>query len=454
MKDITRKSVFFFISFLAVSGVALIGSGLIFSSGKSVHAKEAPAVIPQSVSVSTQTVVAVHLKPKYVRGVHLTSWVAGSQKLRQPLEKLVEETEINTFVIDIKEYEGEVYLPGYKKADEYKCFTNAIPDAQKYIAELKKKNIYLIARIVTFKDNQLPKRRPDLAVKDVNGGLWKDRAGLTWLDPYNKENWDYNIGLAEHAVKMGFDEIQFDYVRFPSDGNMKNCRYIQPHSSVTASAAIVNFLEAAHKRLKPLGVNIGIDVFGLTTTVTGDMGIGQKIVEMTRWADFVSPMVYPSHYAKGEYGIPDPNKAPYHTVYLSLESAKRRIPVSKIRPYLQDFSLGVHYGSKELLEQIQACYDNDVAEWLLWNPRCVYTRQAFKSKEFSGVYEKKPLPSYIHPRKAPNTVELSTASVLGVEISSAALKDTLTKESTTAFLVPQIPAADIKPSTSTTGAAK
>jgi hypothetical protein len=430
MKDVRRRTFFFFMSFLSVSAVALVGSGMIFSSGKSAEL---------STAVSTQTAVSpagVHQKPKYVRGVHLTAWVAGSQKLRQPLEKLIEDTELNTLVIDIKEYEGEIYLPGYKKAEDYKSFTRAVPDFEKYIAELKKKNIYLVARIVVFKDNFLPKKRPDLAVKDANGGLWKDRAGLTWVDPYNRENWDYNIGLAEQAIKMGFDEIQFDYIRFPSDGNMKNCRYSQKHSSTTASAAIVGFLEAAHERIKPTGAYLSIDVFGLTTTVSGDMGIGQKIVQMTKWADFVSPMVYPSHYAKGEYGIPDPNKAPYHTVYLSLESAKRRIPPSKLRPYLQDFSLGAHYGAKEILEQVQACYDNDIPEWLLWNPRCVYTRQALKGKGFSDKYEKKPLPSYIKERKIPAAVRVST-SAAGVELSTAPLKGNIL-DAPTAYIPPEV----------------
>jgi len=418
------------VSVLGICAIALLGYGYIFSAGK-------PQPEPERVAVSTQTASGradATVKPKYVRGVHLTAWVAGSQKLRQPLEKLIEETELNTLVIDIKEYEGEIYVPGYAKAEQYKTFVSAVPDLPKYIAELKKKKIYLVARIVVFKDSLLPKRRPDLAVKDARGGLWKDRSGLTWLDPYNKENWDYNIGLAERAVKLGFDEIQFDYIRFPSDGNTHNCVYIVRHSSVSADAAIVGFLQEAHKRLKPLGANISIDVFGLTTTVMGDMGIGQKIVEMTRWADFVSPMVYPSHYAKHEYGIPDPNKEPYHTVYLSIESAKKRLPPSKLRPYLQDFSLGVHYGAKEVREQMQACYDNDVAEWLLWNPRCAYTRAALKAKEFSTVYDKKPLPSYIHvhEKKSAKTVEASTATVFGVDVSSETLKETLLKESTTA----------------------
>lgn len=422
--NLKRKRIFFFTSTLAIVSTVLLGYAFVFSAGKLPAGEDV-------VLVSTKTLTSPsagqsdapaqrHRKPKYVRGLHLTAWVSGTPKMRDALTKIAEETEINTLVIDIKEYEGEIYIQGYDKAKEYGCFTNAIPDVEKYIAELKKKDIYLIARIVVFKDNCLPKRRPDLAVKDPTGAPWKDRAGLMWLDPYNKEARDYNIDLAEHCINIGFDEIQYDYIRFPSDGNTRNCRYSQKHSSDSASAALVTFLEESHKRLKPLGANISIDVFGLTTTSTHDMGIGQRIVEMSKWVDFVSPMVYPSHYNKGEYGIEEPNKAPYHTVYLSMEGAKRRIPPAKLRPYLQDFTMGHRYGEKEVREQIQACYDNDIAEWLLWNPRCVYTKAALKPKEFSETYEKMPLPSYITERKARKTVAISSAAVSGVSVSTAA----------------------------------
>jgi len=435
MKNLRYKNSF---SRAFVLGAAIILSGRVCGYGETGSAKKDNAVsimaAPAS-TISAPTAPAAPAKPKYVRGVHVTSWIAGSSKMRQQLDKLVEETEINTLVIDIKEYEGEIYVPGYDKADKYKTYVKAISDFDKYIASLKKRNIYLIARIVVFKDALLPKRRPDLAVQSATGGMWKDHAGLTWLDPYNKENWDYNIGLAEHAVKLGFDEVQFDYIRFPSDGHTRNCRYKVKHSSATADAAITGFLEEANKRIKPLGANMSIDVFGLTVVAPGDMGIGQKIIDMARWADFVSPMVYPSHYAKGEYGMPDPNKEPYHTVYVSLESAKKRIPASKLRPYLQDFSLGVHYGAKEVHEQIQACYDNDVAEWILWNPRCVYTRGALKNKEFQNTYNKMPLPAYITNRKPKHppaaSVHASTTTALTPEIYSGTIKEEPLKQPTT-----------------------
>ena len=242
--------------------------------------------------------IIVH-KPKYVRGVHMTAWVTGSPKIRSNINSLFEQTEINTAVIDLKEYEGEVYLPGVAVCEENKSYVNAMPDLKEYLNWLQSHNIYTIARIVVFKDNIITRHHPEWAVQNASGGLWKDRKGITWLDPYNKDAWNYNLTIAEHAADMGFNEIQFDYIRFPSDGNTSTCRYSQLHSSMTKHTALVGFLKEASRRLKPKGVDISIDVFGLTTTVTHDMGIGQKIVEMAECVDYVCPMVYPSHYNKG-----------------------------------------------------------------------------------------------------------------------------------------------------------
>ncbi|MCB4792852.1 MAG: putative glycoside hydrolase [Elusimicrobia bacterium] len=361
--------------------------------------KENPVIMPK--------------KPKYVRGIHLTAWLAGSVKGREKIFKLLEETELNTVVIDIKEMQGEVYIPGVKSFSKESTFTFAIPNIEDYLAELHKRGIYTIARIVVFKDNLLPRKMPELGVKNkITGDLWQDRAGVTWLDPFNKEAWNYNIDIAKRAKELGFDEVQFDYIRFPSDGNTKNCSYSKQHTSTAAVSALDGFLRSAYKQLKPLGLNISIDVFGLTTTNIHDMGIGQKIVEMSENVDFVSPMVYPSHYNKGEYGIPDPDIEPYDTVYLSLRGAKRRLGNSyaKLRPYLQDFSIKHRYGAKEVVEQIQAVYDNDIGEWLLWNPSCRYTIEALKGKEFSDKFEKsgRTEPKFRYAASETNQVKVSS----------------------------------------------
>ena len=321
-----------------------------------------------------------------VKGMHLTSLTMGSQLFKNKIDDLVDNTELNAVVIDVKEIDGKIAIKGVAGDLAYsKSLPNPIP----YVKELKERNVYIIARLVCFRDNTMPRQRPELAVKTSNGQLWEDYKKLTWLDPYNQKARDYILDLAEAVADMGFDEIQFDYIRFPSDGKVADCKYKVERTSTTATKAIVEFLRQAKQRLAPKDIKISIDVFGLTTTATTDMGIGQKIVEMTEYVDYVSPMVYPSHYRNGDYGIPNPNREPYRTVYIALQGAKKRIPVSKLRPWLQDFTLrGVKYGPAEVKAQIQACVDCDVTTWLLWNPACKYTKDGLKSKDKANTYVK------------------------------------------------------------------
>ena len=324
--------------------------------------------------------------PSQAKGMHLTVYAAASQFHKTRTNDLLDNTEMNAVVIDIKEIDGDISVKNVANGLSY---STKVPSVLPFLKEVKSKGMYAIARIVVFRDNVMPRKKPELAVKNPDGSIWQDRKQLTWLNPYKQGAVDYILELAEKTADMGFDEIQFDYIRFPSDGNTKNCRYGVEHSSTTASAAIVDFLKQAKKRLSPKGIKISIDVFGLTTTEKTDMGIGQKIVEMTEQVDYVSPMIYPSHYNNGEYGIPNPNKEPYRTVYIALQGAKKRIPVEKLRPWLQDFSMkGVKYGPEEIKAQIQACYDCDVKTWLLWNAACKYTKAGLKSKENQFSYTK------------------------------------------------------------------
>ena len=320
------------------------------------------------------------------KGMHLTIYAAASQFHKTRTNDLLDNTEMNAVVIDIKEIDGDISVKDVAGGVTY---SKSVPSVLPYLKAVKEKGMYAIARIVVFRDNVMPRKRPELAVKNPDGSLWQDRKQLTWLNPYKQGAVDYILELAEKTADMGFDEIQFDYIRFPSDGNTKNCRYGVEHSSTTASAKIVDFLKQAKERLAPKGVKVSIDVFGLTTTEKTDMGIGQKIVEMTEQVDYVSPMIYPSHYNNGEYGIPNPNKEPYRTVYIALQGAKKRIPVEKLRPWLQDFSMkGVPYGPAEVRAQIQACYDCGVKTWLLWNAACKYTKGGLKSKKDQYSYTK------------------------------------------------------------------
>lgn len=321
-----------------------------------------------------------------VKGMHLSIYVAASAKHKERLNDLLDTTELNTVVVDVKEIDGHISV---KNVANNLSYSKSVPDISSYISQMKAKGIYTIARIVVFRDNVMPRKRPDLAVKTPEGNLWEDRKNITWLNPYNQDAVKYILDLSEKTADMGFDEIQFDYIRFPSDGKTSLCRYGVKHSSISAPNAIVDFLRQAKQRLSPKGIKTSIDVFGLTTTEKTDMGIGQKIVEMAEYVDYISPMIYPSHYANGEYGIPNPNKEPYRTVYIALQGAKKRLPVEKLRPWLQDFSMkGVKYSPKEIQAQIQACYDCDVKTWMLWNAACKYTKTGVKSKAEENSYKK------------------------------------------------------------------
>mgnify|MGYP002622171588 CR=1 FL=1 len=340
-------------------------------------------IIPLEEEKIEQTEIVM---PSQARGIHLTTRAAASSYHKPRIDDLLDNTELNTVVIDVKEIDGEISIKGVAKDLAY---SSKLPSVEKYLKEVKNRGFYTVARIVVFRDNVMPRKRPDLAVKNPDGTLWEDYKGNTWLNPYKQGTIDYILELSEKSAAMGFDEIQFDYIRFPSDGRTKQCRYGVNHSSTTASAAIVNFLKQAKEKLSISGIKTSIDVFGLTTTDMSGMGIGQRIVEMAKYVDYVSPMIYPSHYNNGEYGIPNPNKEPYRTVYIALQGAKKRIPAEKLRPWLQDFSMkGVKYGPEEIKAQIQACYDCDVKTWMLWNAACKYTKDGLKTKEEQDTYKK------------------------------------------------------------------
>ncbi len=319
------------------------------------------------------------LFPGPIRGVHLTAWTAGSRKARRRYIDYLHKAGLNTVVVAVKEYDGRVFIPGIPQARRIGAQTKAIRDPEALVRDFKEAGIYTIARVVVFKDDILARKRPDLAVKDVGGKIWEDRRHLAWLDPYRREVWDYNLDISARAAAAGFDEIQFDYVRFPSDGKTWLCRYSEPdHNAKTSSRAIVRFLAHARKRLKPMGVNISIAVFGLITSADHGLGIGQNIIPMSMQVEAISPMMYPSHYAKGEMGITNPNNEPYKTINRGLRDAIRRLGKDswRLRPYLQDFSLGVRYDAEKVRAQILAAENLGVTSWILWNPANRYNWDA------------------------------------------------------------------------------
>jgi hypothetical protein len=317
-------------------------------------------------------------KPQEIRGVYTTGWIAGSGKWFPRLIDFINATEVNALVVDIKDDTGTLsFMADVPLAKTTQSAVKMIADPVKMMRILKEQNIFPIARIVVFKDPFMAKAKPEWAVKDSEGGLWKDRKGLNWIDPYNKLYWDYIVDIAKEAIRLGFQEIQFDYVRFTSDGNTKRCVY--PFSNGQAPEDLIReFLKYAKDKLAVYQVPTAADIFGLTTSADADLGIGQRFEKIIGNVDVVCPMVYPSHYIPGNFGLKNPNAQPYQTVFQSISDAKKRMEqagntTTQLRPWLQDFSLGVHYGKAEIQAQIKAVKDAGINEWIFWNPSCRYS---------------------------------------------------------------------------------
>ncbi len=337
-------------------------------------------------------------KPRAVKGLYLNAWTSGSSRRMAQLLALADSTEINSFVIDVKDVTGYVsYETGIALARQIGADKQIrIRNVHSLLESLRARGIYPIARIVVFKDQLLAKRRPDLAVQTADGSTWIDHNGEVWIDAFNREVWDYAIALAREAVLLGFSEVQWDYVRFPDVPQRYMESAVFPaREGRSKEDAIREFLEYSREQLSDLGVLVTADVFGLTVSVRNDMGIGQRWENMVDVTDVLLPMVYPSHFAKGSYGIPSPNADPYQTVKIAMEYALERTRGvdggAAIRPWLQDFTMGwPSYGAAEVRAQIQATYDAGIEEWVLWNPSSRYTAAALASK--SGVPPELPIP--------------------------------------------------------------
>lgn len=333
---------------------------------------------------------AVSLPPgfKPVRGVHLSAWVAGAPKSRRRFLDQIPGTFINAVAVPLKETDGRVYIPGIARARDWGTAVTAIPDPGGLVADIRARGLRAIARIVVFKDDALARKHPELAVRRPDGALWRNRKGIAWVDPYRREIWEYNLDLAVEAARLGFDEIQFDYIRFPSDGDTRQCRYVRAdHTERTAAENIREFLRYARARLGPLRVPMSVAVFGMTTTAHNDMGIGQDLRSMAELSDAVSPMMYPSHYARGEYGLSNPNREPYKVIYRGLRDAKRRLGKEswKLRPYLQDFSMGHRYTAHEVQAQLIAAQKQGIDSFILWNAGNRYTWKALEARGSSPL---------------------------------------------------------------------
>jgi hypothetical protein len=323
----------------------------------------------------------VRLEPIHVRAIYISAAVAAKPAAFAERLALVERTELNAVVIDLKDSTGRVFYESQVPLAREIGAVYPILDPAALVDELHRRNIYTIARIVVFEDPVLAEARPGWAIKDAStGGLWRTWNGIAWVNAHRSEVWDYNIALALEAAAFGFDEIQFDYVRFPSDGPLHQAEYGVVHSRATRIAAIGDFLARAHRALAPTRAYLAADIFGLQLWELGDSGIGQNLEVIAERVDYICPMVYPSHFYPGSMGFEIPNDHPYEVILWSLQNGLERIPqhARKLRPWLQDFSYGrgIEYGPDEVRAQIRAVADAGLDSWMLWNADSLYHEQA------------------------------------------------------------------------------
>lgn len=333
--------------------------------------------------------LVTHIKtPEPLKALYMTACVASTPSWRESLKSLIENTELNAVVIDIKDYTGVVSFPNeFPKSDGNKgC---VVFDMQEFVKILHESKIYVIGRISVFQDSSYTKIFPELAVKKKSdGGVWKDYNGLSFIDVGAKPYWDYVVKISEEAYMIGFDELNYDYVRYPSDGNMQDTSFTWTVGTSTKSEMLESFFKYLHNNLRDSGVKLSADLFGMTTTVENDMNIGQMLELALPYFDYVLPMVYPSHYPATWNGFANPADHPYEVVKIAMTRGVERERIlnisnglatstpSKLRPWLQDFNLGATYGPDKVKAQIQATYDSGLTSWLLWNAGNKYTASA------------------------------------------------------------------------------
>jgi hypothetical protein len=357
---------------------------------------EAPVAAIASSSVSVvPAFVVTHIKtPEQVKALYMTSYVGGTRTLRNNLVKLIDETELNAVVLDIKDYTGKIaFETDSEYLNKFQASERRIVDIKEFIDELHKKGIYVIGRVSSFQDAHMVKIHPEFAVKRASdGAVWKDDKGISWIDAGAEPMWEYLVKLGQESYALGFDEINFDYIRYPSDGNMKDIRF--PFSEgKNKSFTLKEFYKYVDKHMGD--IPISADLFGMTTTNKDDLGIGQILEDALLYFDYVAPMVYPSHYPKNFNGYENPNTKPYEVIYFTMQGGINKIkemnsgiastsPISikKLRPWLQDFSIfGVTYGAPEVKAQIKATYDVGLDSYMLWNASNRYTAGALLSPD-------------------------------------------------------------------------
>ncbi len=387
------------VAFFAPNYAHLVGLG---SAPASFTREETPVDLPPPPPAVEHVAT-----PDAVKAVYMSQCAASSSELRDSLFKLADETEINAIVVDVKDYTGTVFFPSTVAIAGGKgCTTSTF---RELVKEMHRHGIYVIGRITVFQDPLYTKTHPEYAVKKASdGSTWHDHKGLAFVDVGAEPFWKYIEGIAHEAHALGVDELNFDYIRYPSDGPMKDVAYTHSRGSYQENLErfFVHLSRAVRVEQDKHTPILSADLFGMTTTNTDDLNIGQVLERAMPYFDYIAPMVYPSHYPPKFHGYPNPNKEVYGVVNYSMGEAVRRAeatttpiawfggekiptttpqlytkkayPRTMMRPWLQDFDYGGDYGPVEVRAQIQATYDVGLTSWMLWAPSNRYTKAALE----------------------------------------------------------------------------
>lgn len=391
---------------------------LLFAAGCSGDAGNAQSAAGDSVAdsltdtaraVGAATVTGTKKAPPVIRGLYLNAYAAGSKTRLPKLLAIADSTEINTFVIDVKDEKGMRYRTELALQKQIGGEVT-MPNLKAVVDSVEAHGIWTVARIVVFKDPMLSQAKPEWSIKNPSGGLWRDKAGNTWVSAWDPNVWEYNIQVAEEVLRAGFDEVQFDYVRFPEPFPSLP-RQIHMNEKGDRTDAIVAFLEKAKPRIKALGGVMAADLFGLSPNDPKDVQIGQQWERIIAQVDHVLPMTYPSHYLPTHLkGIPKPNQMPYETIVASVGMGVIRAdrlraagkPAARIIPWLQGFSApwvtkNYPYGVEQADAQIRGVYDVGLEDWIFWHPGSKYEHLmgAFKKEEVPRARKFDPPPALV-----------------------------------------------------------
>ena len=343
--------------------------------------------------VGPVTTLDIDLRPFEVRGIYMPLGLLTSQRRVLELLDLIDQTELNAIVVDMKNDRGWLAFPSnLPEAKRSRAYQSEVMDARRFLELCEERHIYTIARIVLFKDPAVAGTYPEWAVRaaDDTGGsetelpkLYVDTEGSTWLDPFRTEVQDYLVGIAKEVAALGFDELQFDYIRFPSDGSARRAKYSQESTLESRCTTIREFCARMQRELEPYGVVLSADLFGLTVWVDPekDMGIGQRVIDIAPYVDYVSPMLYPATFISGNLGYEEPMRYPYEIVYRSCVELSKRTQ-TRLRPWLQHYSWkGIDYGTPELRLEKQAADDAGTYGWMFWHAGGKYNAHVFDTVE-------------------------------------------------------------------------